>query len=94
MIIVHVDDMLPATDNSHQAESHISRLLSKYDIKDVTRADDGGGVLYCGKGVRTVPDDLKPGGLALQDGVRESSLRTGEYVSSSSPTRRISVHAK
>ena len=49
MIIVHVDDMLLATNNSHQAESHISRLLSKYDIKDVKRADEDGGVLYCGK---------------------------------------------
>ena len=55
-----------ATNNSHRAESHISRLLSKYDIKDVKRADDDGGVLYCGKRVRTVPDDIKPGGLALQ----------------------------
>ena len=34
MIIVHVDDMLFATNNTHQAESHISRLLSKYDVKD------------------------------------------------------------
>ena len=50
MIIVHVDDMLLATDNSHQAESHISRVLSKYDIQDVKRADDGR-VLYCGKRV-------------------------------------------
>ena len=33
MIIVQVDDMLLATSNCHQAESHISRLLSKYDIK-------------------------------------------------------------
>ena len=66
MIIVHVDDMLLATNNSHQAESHISRLLSKYDIKDVKRADDNGGVLYCGKRIRTVPDDMKPGGLSLQ----------------------------
>ena len=54
MIIVHVDDMLLATNNSHQAESHISRLLSKYDDKDVKRTDDGGGVLYCGKRVRMV----------------------------------------
>ena len=66
MIIVHVDDMLPATNNSHQAESHISRFFTKYDIKDVKRADDDGGVLYCGKRVRSVPDDMKPGGLALQ----------------------------
>ena len=41
MIIVHVDDMLLATNNSHQA----SRLLSKYD----KMADDNIGVLYCGK---------------------------------------------
>ena len=47
MIIVCVDDMLLATNNSHRAESHISRLLSKYDIKGVTWADDDGGVLYC-----------------------------------------------
>ena len=63
MIIVHVDDMLLATNDSHQAETHISRLLSKFDIKDVKKADDDGGVLYCGKRVRTVPDDMKPGGL-------------------------------
>ena len=44
MIIVHVDDVLLATNNSHQAESHISRLLGKYDIKDVKRADADGGV--------------------------------------------------
>ena len=62
MIIVHVDDMLLATNNSHQAESHITSLLSKYDIKDVKRADDDGGVLYCGKRVRTV----KLGVLSLQ----------------------------
>ena len=64
MIIVHVDDMLLATNNSHHAESHISRLLSKYDIKD--RTDDDGGVLYRGKRVRTVPHDMKPGGLSLR----------------------------
>ena len=62
MTFVHVDDMLLATNNSVQAESHISRLLSKYEIKDVKMADDDGGVLY----FRTVPDDMKPGGLALQ----------------------------
>ena len=66
MIIVHVDDVLRATDTSHQAVSHISRLLSKYDIKDVKRADDDGGVLNCGKRVRPVPEDMIPGGLALQ----------------------------
>ena len=66
MIIVHVDDMLLATDNSHLAESHISRLLSKYDIKNVKRADDDGGVLYCGMRVRTVQDDVKPGCLSLR----------------------------
>ena len=66
MIIAHVDDMLWATNNSHQAESHISRLLSKYDIKDVKRADDDEGVLYCGKRARTVLDDMKPVVLALQ----------------------------
>ena len=97
MIIAHVDDMLQATNNSHQAESHFSRLLSKYDVKDVKRADDDGGVLYCGKRVRTVPDDMKPGGLALQQYQMEfvkSSLRTGQYVSSPSPTRGTSVHAR
>ena len=30
-------------------------------IKDVKRADDNGCVLYCGKRVRTVLDDMKPG---------------------------------
>ena len=33
MIMVHVEDMLLATNNSHQAESHITRLLSKGDVK-------------------------------------------------------------
>ena len=66
MIIVHVDDMLLVTDSSRQAESHISRLTSKYDIKDVKRADDDGGVLYWVKRVQSVPDDMKLGGLALQ----------------------------
>ena len=66
MIIAHVDYMSLATDISHRAESHISRLHSKYDIKDVKRANDDGGVLYCGKRVRTVLDDMKPGGLALR----------------------------
>ena len=66
MIIVHVDDMLLATNNHHPAESHISRLLSKYDIQDVERADDDGGVLYCGKRIRTVPDNTKPVGLSLR----------------------------
>ena len=58
--------MLLATNNSHQAESDISRFISKYDMKDVKRADDDGGVLYCGQRIRTVPDDVKPGGLSLQ----------------------------
>ena len=66
MIIVHVDDLLLATNNSHQAESHISRLLSAYDVKDVKRTDDDGGVLYSGKRVRTMPDDVKLGDLALR----------------------------
>ena len=66
MIIVHVDDMLLATNNNHRAESHISRLLSKNDVEDVKRAEDDGGVLYRGKQVRMVPDSMKPGGLALQ----------------------------
>ena len=66
MSIVHVDDMLLSTNDSHQAESHISRLLHKYDIKDVKRADDDGGVLCCGKRVRTVPDGMKPAGLSLR----------------------------
>ena len=65
-IIVHVHDMLLATNNSHQADFHISRLFSKCDIKDVKRADDDGGVLYCGKRIRTVPDDMKPVGPALR----------------------------
>ena len=96
-ISIFVDDMLQATDNSHQAESHISRLLSKYDIKDVKWTDDDGGVFYCGERVRSAPDDLKPSGSGLAtrpDGVRESLLRTGRYVSSSSPTRGRSVHAR
>ena len=54
-------DMLLATNNRHQAESHISRLLSKYDTKNGKKADDDGGVLYCGKRVRTVLDDVKHG---------------------------------
>ena len=97
MIIVHVDDLLLATNNSHQAESHISRPLSTYDVKDVKRADDDGGVLYCGKRVRIVPDDVKLGGLALrQDQTEscESSLRTCKYVSSPSPTRETLVFDK
>ena len=43
MITVHVDDMLLTTNISHRAESHISRLLSKHDIKDVKRDEDDGG---------------------------------------------------
>ena len=59
MIIVHVDEMLLATNNSRQAESHVSRPFLKYDIKDVKRTDANGGVLYCGKRIRTVLDDVK-----------------------------------
>ena len=84
-------------ENSHQVESHISRPLSTYDVKDVKRADDDGGVLYCGKRVRTVQDDVKLGGLTLrQDQTEfcESSLRTCKYVSSPSPTRESSVYDK
>ena len=33
---------------------------------DAKKADDDGGVLYCGKRIRTVPDGMKPGGLSLQ----------------------------
>ena len=43
VIIVNVDDMLLATDNSHHAESHISLILSTFDIKDAKRADESGG---------------------------------------------------
>ena len=85
MIIVHVDDMLLATNNSHQAESHISRLLSKYDIKDVKRADEDGGVLYCGKANSDCarrPEAGRFGFATRPDGVRENSVRTSEYVSS------------
>ena len=81
MIIVHVEDMLSATNNSHQAESHISRFLSKYDIKDVKRANDDGGVLYCGKRVRTMPDDVKPGGLSLQQDQMEFVIACCEPAS-------------
>ena len=35
------------------------------------RAGVDGGVLYCGKRVRTVPDDMKLGGLALQQNKME-----------------------
>ena len=42
MIIVHVDDILVATNNSQ------SLLIIQYDIRDVKRADDDGGVLHCG----------------------------------------------
>ena len=66
IIIVHVDDMLLTTDNSHKAESHFSRLMSKNDTKYVKRADENGGVLYCGKRVRTVPDDMEPGSLPVR----------------------------
>ena len=91
MIIVHVDDMLLATNNSHQAESHISRLLSKYDIEDAKMADGDGGVLYCGKRVRTVADDMKPGSVfaTRPDGVCESPLRTCQYASSPSTSGRV-----
>ena len=95
MIIVHVDDMLSATNNSHQAESHISRLLSKYDIKDLKRANDDGGALYCGKRVRNVPDDMKPGGLALEQDQTEFVKTLCEPASRSrvtSPTRGSSVY--
>ena len=90
MIIVHVDDMLLATNNSHQAVSHLSRLLSKHDIKDVKRTDDDGGVLHCGKRVRTVlgVSATRP------DRVCESSLRTCQYASSPSPTRGSPVYNK
>ena len=104
MIIVHVDDMLFATNNSHQAESHISRFLGKYDIKDVKRADDDGGVsvLWTDR-VWTVLRRCETGrkegrrrrGLSLATrpaGVRESSLRTCKYISSPSRTRGSSVY--
>ena len=81
MIIVHDDNMLLATNNSHQAESHISRLLSKYDMKDVKRTDDNGGVLHCGKRVRTVPDDTKPEGLSLRQDQTEFAKARCEPVS-------------
>ena len=74
MIIVHVDDMLLATNNS----PHISRLLSKYDIKDTMRDDDDGGVLlwkaspHCAGRYET----WGPGFVVRLDGVCENSLRT------------------
>ena len=83
IMIVHVDDMHLTTTNSHQAESHITRVLSKYDIKDAKRADDDGGVLYCGKRVRTVLDDLKPGGLGLRQNQTEFAKARCEPASMS-----------
>ena len=48
MIVVHVDDMLLATNDSHQAEFHILRLLRKYGVTNVERAvgDEGSLVLW------------------------------------------------
>ena len=92
VIIVHVDDMLLATNSGHQAESHFSRLLSKNDTKDVKRAGDDGGVLYCGKRVRTVLGRYETWGVWLCNKTKtefcESSLRTCKYVSSPRPDKR------
>ena len=86
MIIVHVDDMLLATNGSHQAESHISRLLITYEITHAKRADSDVGVLFCGQRIRTVPDDVKIGGVALRQD-RTESVRTRCEPASRSRTR-------
>ena len=85
MIIVHVE------------ESHFSRLLSKYDIKDVKMADDDGGVLYCGKRVRTLVDDMKPGCLSLRQDQTEfvkARCEPARFASSPSLTRGSPVYNK
>ena len=75
MIIVQVDDMLLATNDSHQAESHISRFLRIYDIIDCKRTDSNEGVLYCEKRIRTVPGDITRGRDWLCDKTRRSLWR-------------------
>ena len=62
-IFVYVDDMLFATNDSHQAGSHISRSSENTVSPSCKRADSNEGVLYSGKRIRTVP---RPGGLALR----------------------------
>ena len=94
MVIVHVDDTL-LTNNSHQAESHISRLISKCDIKDVKRDDDDGGCLVLWKTNSDCTGRYETGrsvSAARPDGVCESSLRTCQYASSPSPTRGSPVY--
>ena len=76
MIIVHVDDMLWATNDSHQVESHTSRFLRTYDVSDCKRADSDEGSCIVGKRVRTVPDDVTPGGLALR---QQENPRDAKY---------------
>ena len=53
-------------DDSHQAESHISRFLRKYDVTDCKRADSNEWVLCYGKKILTVPDDITRGRMALR----------------------------
>ena len=72
MIIVRVEDTLFG-----QPPSRISHFSppQRNDITDCKRAYSNEGVFYCGKRIRTVPDDMTPGGLALrQDRVCEDAL--------------------
>ena len=59
---------------------------------DMLLAEDDG-VLYCGKRIRTVSDDMKPGVLSLRHDhqVCGGSSRVCQYASSPSPTRGSSV---
>ena len=91
MIIVHVDDLL--LDNKRQPPSRISHLslLRKYGVTDCKRADSNEGVLYSGKQIRTVPDDLRPGEISFAtrpDGVCEDSLWTCKYDLGLEATKR------
>ena len=79
MIIVHVDDMLLATKNSHQAASHISRFHFKYEIKAAKRATTM--EVSC-----SVESDMKPGGLSLR--LDQTEFVKARYEPASMPRAR------
>ena len=91
MIIVHLDDRLLTTNNSHQADSHICRSSDNtFHRLQEGRQQRRGLVQW-----ETNSDSSKTWGIGFAtrpDGVCEDSLWTCKYVSSSSQPRGGSVY--
>ena len=81
MIIVHVDDMLLASDGRKKVKLRVQRLLWIRDVKEAKRAAEKDGVLHCGRRIK-VEDDI-----LWEKGGRQSSK-----ISQNSFARDVNKH--